>query len=123
MANFQERINELFAMEQDRNYKTTQEDFAEKLGVTYNQLSGWMNGRSLPRFDTIPRIAKKAGVSSSWILGETEVPTPVDRIKSVEWSEIADYAAGLSPQSRDLLKAFIDYLKALEALPDKRKEP
>lgn len=58
MANFQERINELFAMEQDRNYKTTQEDFAEKLGVTYNQLSGWMNGNRCPgsiRFPALPR--------------------------------------------------------------------
>lgn len=45
-------------------------------------------------------------------------------MKSVEWSEIADRAVGLSPQTRNVLKAFIDYLKLLEKekIPQ-RKEP
>lgn len=124
MANFRERITELFEREQDKNHKRTQTEFAKELGVTYNQLSSWLNGRALPRADTVLKIAAKANVSSSWLLGETDVQTPVNRMKSVEWSEIADRAVGLSPQARNVLKAFIDYLKLLEKekIPQ-RKEP
>ena len=114
MANFQERITELFEREQDKNHKRTQTEFAKELGVTYNQLSSWLNGRALPRADTILKIAAKVNVSSSWLLGETDVQTPVDCMQSAEWSEIADCAAGLSPHARNVLKAFIAYLKILE---------
>lgn len=48
----------------------TQDDFAEKLGVTRQSVSKWEIGQAVPRNSTINKICKEFDVSKSELLGE-----------------------------------------------------
>lgn len=71
MATFQERINQLYEAAKDADYRLTQIDYASQLGVTRNQLKGWLDGRGEPNTEMLKTIANKHGVSVSWLVGET----------------------------------------------------
>lgn len=73
MATFQERINQLYEAAKDADYRLTQTDYASQLGVTRNQLKGWLDGRGEPNTEMLKAIANKHGVSVSWLVGETNI--------------------------------------------------
>ena len=55
-----------------RDNKLTQEQFAEKIGVTRQAVSRWEMGISVPNINTITLISEKFGVSIDVILKATE---------------------------------------------------
>lgn len=75
MATFHERICILYNEYRDKNYKFGRKAFADMLGVSLGQLSGWLNGIGRPDFEVLKQIAKNADVSTNWLIGETEQRT------------------------------------------------
>ena len=67
---FHERINELWERAKERNNKTTQTEYARRLGVTRNALLGWLRGTGQPDADGFVRIAMVENVSLTWLLGD-----------------------------------------------------
>ena len=47
----------------------TQEEFAERLGVTYQSVSRWENGATYPDLELIPSISELLGVTIDGLLG------------------------------------------------------
>ena len=59
--------------ENRKHLKLTQEQLAEKLGVTAQAVSKWENDQSCPDIGTLPRLAQIFGISTDKLLGcETE---------------------------------------------------
>lgn len=110
MADFHERINVLYEEARDTNYKIGRNAFAKSLDVTIGQLNGWLDGLGKPNSDTLRKVATKANVSVSWLVGET------------------DFRSQLLPQNADALpeaaqqeyKILIDYLKFKYGLKQRR---
>ena len=59
--------------ENNRSYRKknglTQEEFAERLGVTYQSVSGWENGATYPDLELIPSISELLGITVDGLLG------------------------------------------------------
>lgn len=72
MPNFKDQINQLWEEAKDRDYQTTQEDFANLLGATKNQLKGWLRGSGEPSTELIKNIAQVCNVSVDWLVGNSE---------------------------------------------------
>lgn len=72
MTTFRKRITELYEESRDRNHRIGRTKFAEILGVTKSQLNGWLDGSGKPDYDTLIQIAARAGVTSAWLIGETD---------------------------------------------------
>lgn len=60
-----------------RNYRKkndlTQEEFADKLGVSYQSVSRWENGSFYPDLELIPVIAEELGVTVDTLFGLPEI--------------------------------------------------
>ena len=72
MANFKERFNLLF-----EEADLSQEEFGKLFSVSKGQVFNWRSGRGEPDTETLKLIANKSGVSSDWLIGATNDPTPV----------------------------------------------
>ena len=60
-----------------RQLGISQEELAERLGVTRQAVSKWELGASLPELDTVVALAKTFGVTTDYLLTETEAaPQP-----------------------------------------------
>lgn len=62
--NFSERIKKL----RIKN-KYTQEQLAEKVGVTPTGVSYWESGKSIPNFDTLKKLSEIFNVSIDYLTG------------------------------------------------------
>lgn len=51
----------------------TQEDLADRLGVTYQSISRWENGTTYPDLELIPAIAEMLGVTVDELLGMPQI--------------------------------------------------
>lgn len=67
---FHKRINELWEKAKDRDYRLTQTEYANRLGVTRNSLLGWLRGAGQPDADGFVNIATVECVSLEWLLGD-----------------------------------------------------
>ena len=50
----------------------TQEQLAERLGISYQSVSRWENGVTYPDIEFLPTIAKLFSVSTDYLLGQNE---------------------------------------------------
>lgn len=50
----------------------TQEDFASRLGVAYQQIWRWESGKNDPSGEMIVRMARELGVTADYLLGLTD---------------------------------------------------
>lgn len=50
----------------------SQEEFAEKIGVTRQAVSKWETGMAVPEIDKLVALAKAFGVTTDWLLSEDE---------------------------------------------------
>lgn len=55
-------------LRQLRGFDITQEEFAQKLGVSQSQLSKYERGLAAPPADTLIRIKERLRVSIDWLL-------------------------------------------------------
>lgn len=55
-----------------RKNNLTQEELAEKLGVTRQAVSRWESNAAYPETDKIVRLSQLLGVSCDWLLQEGE---------------------------------------------------
>lgn len=72
-VNFNTRYWDLWDEARDVNPKLSRQEFADLMGVTLGQSNGWLDKGNQPDCDTLVKVAKKANVSVSWLVGETEV--------------------------------------------------
>ena len=70
-ANFSSRLKELM---DNSTPKTTQQDLADLLGVTRQQISNYVIGKTAPDPDCICTLAKYFDVSTDYILGISDIP-------------------------------------------------
>jgi transcriptional regulator with XRE-family HTH domain len=53
-------------------HKKTQEQLADRLGVSYQSVSRWENGVTYPDIEFLPAIAKCFSVSLDYLLGQDD---------------------------------------------------
>lgn len=75
MSTFHERFNQLYDEARDRDFRTTRAQFAEQLGLSVGRSNAYIDENGSPNFETLKLIAKNAGVSVSWLVGETDERT------------------------------------------------
>lgn len=75
MANFQERFNILFD-----DSDLSQEHFGNLFKATKNQVYNWRHGRGEPDLETAKLIANACNVSVDWLVGNTGIRTPVEKL-------------------------------------------
>lgn len=64
----------------------SQEEFAQKLGLTKSAISGYETGRRIPPDNVLKHIACEFGIDEDWLRfgnGEPFVPTPDDYLEGV----------------------------------------
>ncbi|MDU4959423.1 MAG: helix-turn-helix domain-containing protein [Sporomusaceae bacterium] len=105
MACFTDRLNELFEEARDRNYPFSRVDYAKFLGVTHNQVSGWLDGRSEPSIKMLRHIARSHNVSLSWLVGDTNIKQPECFQPA---AELIARMEGMPPQALDIIGAVIE---------------
>lgn len=63
------------------NKKLTIADLAQEVGVGTNTIWRWMHNKSQPNAIRLAKLAEVLGVSSNYILGTTDDPTPPPRTR------------------------------------------
>lgn len=56
--------------------KTTQTQLAQAIGASQGNISDWKKGRSFPKSDVLAKIADYFDVSTDYLLGRTDDPSP-----------------------------------------------
>lgn len=100
---FIDRFDQLFQDEKDKNHRLSRAQFADMIGASYDQVTGWYRGRS-PDIDMLKRIAKRFDISVSWLVGETD-------IKYEPSKEFQQLTKGLTPEDMRQIKIFVGYLQ------------
>ncbi len=54
----------------------SQKRFAEKVGVTPNAVGAWINGRTVPDFDSLPKICRILKIDVGELLGMKKITDP-----------------------------------------------
>ncbi len=54
-------------------HKLTQEQLADRLGVSYQSISRWENGVTYPDIEFLPAIARQFSVTTDYLLGQDDV--------------------------------------------------
>ena len=86
-----------------RKGKFSQEELADKLHVHNNTISKWEKGTQVPRLSSIQEMAKLFGVSSSYLMGESDTPeekniTTNKASDMAYWSEIINNVRAVAEQ-------------------------
>lgn len=76
---------------------STQQEIADKIGVSRQNVGKWLAGNTTPDIATLCKIADAYDVSTDYLLGRTEVKTAETELKA-----ICDYT-GLSEQTVEFL--------------------
>jgi transcriptional regulator with XRE-family HTH domain len=76
----------------------------ENVGINHNAVTDWKNGKSKPGTDAIVKMAEYFNVSTDYLLGKTDDPTPPRKTDDKEPIELPD---GLS-------FAFLDGFRELD---------
>lgn len=75
---FAERLKLLYF-----NSGETQEQAANRFGVSRQGFGNWLNGRTQPDYDALCKLAEYYNVSTDYLLGRTDVKTPDTELKTV----------------------------------------
>lgn len=82
--------------ERRKNKGLTQEELADRVGVSQGQISSYERGENEPTGTVLRKLAKELAVSSDYLLGDTDYPyvnTPL-------------HEEDLTPRERELVMAF-----------------
>ena len=84
-----ERILDLMKKNGVKANKLTSE-----LGMGMSSITDWKNGKAKPSFDAIIKIADYFGVSSDYLLGRTDDPSPISETKKSAAEKLGDAVIG-----------------------------
>lgn len=73
----------------------TQQDVADQLGINYQQLNKWENGKHMPAAETVARLAVLLETSSDYLLNLTDDHE----------QRTSDRVNKLTPDERDIIEA------------------
>ena len=92
----------------------TQEELAEKLGVSPQAISKWENEQSCPDISLLPRLAAIFGVTTDLLLtGEQETTPPVQMLPPEKRKDINDMMLRILVESADGDKVRVNLPMAL----------
>lgn len=80
-----------FLREMRKEKGLTQEQLAEKLGVSNRSVSRWENGRNMPDFDLVTEMAHIYEISIEEILSGERKNDMIDREKEKAMAEVSEY--------------------------------
>jgi transcriptional regulator with XRE-family HTH domain len=82
----------------------TQESLAEELGIEKKQISRWETGNTIPGSDKLGQIARILNVSTDYLLGLSDDPTPHMRVDNLTEDERAVLNAMRSGDDKEAIK-------------------
>ena len=104
-----------------REHNMTQMQLADEMGVSFQAVSNWERGQSMPDISKLPELAELFGTTIDALLGrsipviEHAAEGKLDELPSLTVEEVAEAAPLLPPRQMDDLT---DKLMALDNLPD-----
>lgn len=112
--------------------KITQEEVAEKIGVSRARYSHYENSRSEPDTEILNKLADYFKVSTDYLLGRTDDPSPIQREiikhddedeleKLLDDPEVGIWAKEWSESSEENRKIALDLLRRLNEVEKGRK--
>lgn len=84
MSVFSERLKICRGKKKEENSAWTQEYAAKKIGVARTTYTAYENGTKSPSIETINQMADLFGVSADYLLGRTDIITPLQADKDEE---------------------------------------
>lgn len=94
-----------------KDLNMTQEDLAEKIGYTRTAISAWEIGRNEPSNSDTIKIADFFGVSTDYLLGKSDIRTPID-INNVQFANHGGVdTKGLDEDQIDEIKKQVEYMR------------
>jgi|SRR5690625_668062 len=78
---FSRRLKEYRERLKNRDKKWTQKYVADKVNVARVTYTAYENGTKSPPLETVNKIAELFGVSTDYLMGRTDNPTPIGRNK------------------------------------------
>ena len=84
-------------------HKMTQEQLADRLGVSYQSVSRWENGVTYPDIEFLPAIAKQFSVSLDYLLGQDDA----EKLKALK-----KRISGISTMKENDIADLIDLIRA-----------
>lgn len=103
---FVKRLTTLYDELADQNYPYNRVKYAKFLGVTHNQVAGWLDNRSEPSIYFLSLIADRHKVSLDWLIGRSPIRNPELSVNEALALQIQE----LKPTTR---KAITDLLESL----------
>ena len=91
----------------------TQEELAEKIGISRAALSHYEKNRRQPDYELVKKFADFFGVTTDYLLGRTDIRTPQHPAEDEE--DIVAFlraAEGLTESERKEVLAYIEFRKA-----------
>ena len=109
-------IDRIIILLKKQNITQTQfaKDF-EHLGVKQQTITDWKSGKSNSYYQIIAEIANYFKVSTDYILGLTDDPTPSKKTLTLDEQVAAEYYK-MSPDEREQLNEYMQFLKIKKTL-------
>lgn len=86
----------------------TQEDLAEKLEIAVLQINRYENNKTTPSGDIVRKLAEVLHVSSDYLLGLTDEPTPAHLDESLKPRERAALSAWRRGDRFEAIKVIVE---------------
>ena len=95
-------------------HNLNQTELSNIIGCTRNALANWETGRTTPKAEVYKQIAEKLNCSLSYLLGETDTPTPAsspkDQLEGIKLALYNQTEELTEEQMEDVLK-FVEFIK------------
>lgn len=103
---FIEKIDELLKQKGVSAHKMSLE-----LELNKNAVSAWRDRGTVPSGDTISKLADYFEVSTDYLLGRTENPSPINEVAAAHFKNDMDFS-DLSEEDKEAVRGVIDALRA-----------
>lgn len=90
--------------------KMTQEQLAKLVNLSQQTIDHYEKGRAKPSIDTVSLFASIFSVSTDYLLGRTDDPSPRPKIETIAAHRTDDPMDELPEAARKSVEEFIDYI-------------
>ena len=91
-------------------HKLTQAELGKKLNLSKQTISSYENGSRSPDPQTVTEMSKIFGVSTDFLLGQTENPEPKRELPQTVAPYLPEGFEELPPEAKEEIFAIIDYV-------------